>query len=83
MFRNRVRTKEERKDRIAKSIEESNKRRGIVKAKVKTAEENRAYTKNKKEANKYKKGDVKKDLWEVEGIFLRHRVWFLFIVFFF
>lgn len=67
VYRNRVRTKEERKDRIAKSIQESNKLRGIVKAKEKNAAQNRANHKAKKAAQKYVKGDVKQDLWEVEG----------------
>lgn len=62
-----MRTKEERRDRIAKQIDESRKLRGIVKAKDKLAEQNRALHKARKEANTFKIGEFKKDLWQVEG----------------
>ncbi|GLV31885.1 uncharacterized protein CBL_07645 [Carabus blaptoides fortunei] len=66
--RNRVRTKEERRDRIAKQIDESRQLRGIVKAKDRLAEQNRALHKARKEANTFTFGNFKKDLWQVEDL---------------
>lgn len=66
-LRNRVRTKEERQHPIAKRKEEKRLRNGIVKVKDKVREINRIHEKLKKAANKYTRGEINNDLWNVEG----------------
>lgn len=65
--RNRVRTKEERKHFIAKSLEAARAEKGIVKKKVLTSLSNRAKSlaasEAKRKANKSKVFD--KDIWEI------------------
>lgn len=65
--RNRVRTKEERKHFIAKSIDQANEIKGVVKKKVlqSLADQNRAFNEAeaKRKTNKQKTFD--KDIWEM------------------
>lgn len=72
VYRNRVRTPEERKHPLVKKIEADRKERGILKKKEIIAYRNRALAKAKKN-NKPKKGEFSADLWE--GI---HFFFFLF-----
>lgn len=64
--RNRVRTKEERKHFIAKSIEQANAAKGIVKKKLLTsvADRERSYQASEQKRNKSKQVEFNKDIWE-------------------
>lgn len=64
--RNRVRTKEERRHFIAKSIEQANVAKGIVKKKLLTsvADRERAYQASEQKRKKSKVIEFKKDIWE-------------------
>jgi hypothetical protein len=63
VYRNRVRTPEERKHPLAKKIEADRKERGILKKKEIIAHRNRALARARK-SNKPKKGEYNADLWE-------------------
>lgn len=68
--RNRVRTKEERKHFIGKSIEEAKAAKGIVKKKLLTsvADRERAYQAAEQKRKKSKQVEFNKDIWEVGSL---------------
>lgn len=71
--RNRVRTKEERKNVLIKKKEEMNNAKGIFKRRELQAHKDRVANKIKNE-NKYKRGDFKQNIWEEGSYFnLKHR----------
>jgi hypothetical protein len=67
VYRNRVRTPEERKHPLRKKIEADRKEQGILNRKQITANRNRTLAKAEK-YNRPKKGEFNVDLWE--GIYI-------------
>ena len=66
-YRNHVRSKEDRKCRIRKSIEKAKAEKGIVPLKVLQAQRDRAITERKKKNDK-KQLIFNKDIWRVDPI---------------